>query len=324
MGKYASVHPQLRMRGRLTRMILGDYSVGALRVISRLSGIMGRKRAKKLKGMRVEPITIQACGHPMRMCVYRPIEDVANTPGLLWIHGGGYAMGFPEQDERFIRRFIETVPCTVVAPDYRLSGKAPYPAAIDDCCEALVWLDEHAAELGVRRDQLMVGGDSAGGGLAAAVTIRARDERLAAIAFQMPLYPMLDDRMITASSRNNSMPVWSSKSNESAWRLYLGERYGSDDVPPDAAPSRLTDLAGLPPAFTFVGSLEPFLDETVEYMERLKQAGVPAEYKVFEGCYHAFDMMCSGSEPAKEANALLLESFRRASEQYFAAPYERK
>ncbi len=314
MSKKTDIHPQLRARGRLMRMVFGDYSVSFLRIAGRFCRKIGRKRAKTLKGMRFEPVTIASGNHKLRLCVYRPLNAEGDMPGLLWIHGGGYAMGFPEQDEGFIRRFIETVPCTVIAPAYRLSAEAPYPAALDDCYEALLWLWDNAGKLGVRRDRIMVGGDSAGGGLAAAAAIRARGDSRVRIACQLPLYPMIDDRMTTDSARSNSAPVWSSRSNESGWKLYLGDLYGSDDVPPEAAPARLTDYSGLPPAFTFVGSIEPFRDETVEYMENLKASGVSAEYTVFDGCYHAFDIMCPKSEPAQKATAQLLDYFRRAAE----------
>jgi len=312
------IHPQLRLTGILLRLVLGGYSQSTLRRLSKITAAMGRKRAAKLRGMRFEPVFIDSSGHRLRLCVYRPLEEVTDTPALLWIHGGGYALGFPEQDEAFIRRFIKAVPCTVVAPDYRLSPEAPYPAALDDCMSALLWLRDNAAALGVRSDKIMVGGDSAGGGLAAALTIRARDEGRAAISYQMPLYPMLDDRMITESSRDNNAPVWNSRSNESAWVLYLGSLHRQEDVPPTAAPSRLEDFRGLPPAFTFVGSIEPFRDETIHYFEKLKAAGVNAEYMIFDGCYHAFDMMCPRSEPAKKAAAALLEHFAYAAENYSA------
>ena len=314
MSIYSTIHPQLRFRGRLMRLFLGDYSVGFLRIAGRMCRLMGRKRAKKLNGMRVEPVSVDLGSRKLKMNIYRPLNNVSEVPGLMWIHGGGYAMGFPEQDESFIRHFIETVPCIVIAPAYRLSPEEPYPAALDDCYAALLWLHEHADELGVRRDRIMVGGDSAGGGLTAAVTIRARREGKVAIACQMPLYPMLDDRMITGSSRENRAPVWSSRSNESAWKLYLGKLHGRDDIPAEAVPARLTDYSGLPPAFTFVGSIEPFRDEVIEYMENLRSAGVPAEYTEFNGCYHAFDIMAPDSEPARNATALLLDYFRRAAE----------
>lgn len=311
------LHPQVRLKGAVLRVFSGVHSTGALRMMAKMTRLMHRRRSARLRGMRYEPVYIENGGHRLRLCIYRPLEEASNTPGLLWIHGGGYALGSPEQDESFIRRFISTVPCTVVSPDYRLSVDEPYPAALDDCCAALEWMQQHAEEYGIRSDQLMVGGDSAGGGLAAAVAIRARDEGKVALACQMPLYPMLDDRMITESSQDNNAPVWNSASNRSAWDLYLGALSGQESVPPTAAPGRLLDFAGLPPAFTFVGSIEPFRDETVEYMENLRLAGVPVTYRVFDGCFHAFDMMCPSSQPAKEATQMLLEYFRHAAENYF-------
>lgn len=311
------MHPQLRAAGALMRIFPGSYSRTALKLLGRMTAKMGRKRARRLKDMRFEPVNITCGGRTLRLCIYRPLTQAKDTPGLLWIHGGGYALGFPEQDEVFIRRFISAVPCTVVAPDYRLSAEAPYPAALDDCYAALLWLRDHAEEYGIRSDHLMIGGDSAGGGLTAALAIRARDAGEVSVAYQMPLYPMLDDRMNTASSGSNA-PVWTGRSNRSAWELYLGELFGREDVPCYAAPARLSDYSGLPPAFTFTGSIEPFRDETVHYMEALRGAGIPAEYRIFDGCYHAFDIMCPRSAPAREATALLLDNFRFAAENYHA------
>ena len=311
------LHPQLRFKGAVLRMFSGVHNTGALRTMARMTKMMHRRRAARLRGMRYEPVYIEKDGRRLRLCVYRPLEPTENVPGLLWIHGGGYAIGCPEQDEWFVRKFISETPCVVVSPDYRLSVDEPYPAALDDCYAALEWMQSHGGEYGIRPDQLMVGGDSAGGGLAAAVAIRARDEGRVALACQMPLYPMLDDHMLTESAQDNNAPVWNSASNTAAWELYLGRLSGREDVPPTAAPGRLTDFSGLPPAFTFVGSVEPFRDETVAYMENLKAAGVPVTYRVFNGCFHAFDMMCSSSRPAKEATGMMREYFRFAAENYF-------
>ena len=151
-------------------------------------------------------------------------------------------------------------------------------------------MKDHAHALGIRSDQLIVGGVSAGGGLTAAISLRARDTGDVKIALQVPLYPMIDDRQETESARENNAPVWNSETNRWAWRLYLGELSGGD-VPAWAAPARATDLRGLPPTVTFVGDLEPFRDETVRYAERLKEAGVPVRFRVFERCFHAFDIV---------------------------------
>ena len=155
------------------------------------------------------------------------------------------------------------------------------------------------------------------GGLTAAVCLYARDRGEVNIAFQMPLYPMLDDRMITASSQNNDAPVWNTASNEAAWGLYLAG-VAKDPIPVYAAPARAENLRGLPPACTYVGTIEPFHDETVDFVERLREQGVEVTFKEYEGCFHAFDMMGAGTKIGKDARAFLLEQFRRAQSRYFA------
>ena len=314
------VHPQLRPLGLLLRALVPYFGRTSFRLCNSALAFLKNRR---VRGMRREQVLLprpegSAEGGRLRLCVYSPLEARENVPGILWMHGGGYAIGIPEQDESFIRNFVEKRGCVVVAPDYCLSTQAPYPAALEDCYLALLWLRDHAASLKVRPDQLMTGGNSAGGGLAAALAIRARDRGEIAIAWQMPLYPMLDDRMLTASSRGNNAPVWNTKSSENAWKLYLGALYGRGDVPPYAAPARLEDFTGLPPAFTFVGGIEPFRDETVSYMEKLKASGAAAECHVFKGCYHGFDIVVPWSAPARQARALLMASFDKAASSCFA------
>jgi len=237
-----------------------------------------------------------------------------NATGLLWIHGGGYAIGAPEQDFFFVDPLTRDGSCVAVMPAYTLATKAPYPAALEDCYLALKWMKEHAQELGINPRQLFVGGDSAGGGLTAAVCLYARDKGEVNIAYQMPLYPMLDDRMLTASSQNNDAPVWNTASNEAAWALYLE---GTEAVPIYAAPARAENLRNLPPACTYVGTIEPFHDETVDYVNRLREQGVEVAFKEYEGCFHAFDMMGAGTNVGKDARAFLLENFRNAQKRYY-------
>ena len=258
-------------------------------------------------------------GSQLRLCICRPRKPLTGqVPGLLWIHGGGYAMGVPEMDAMFVNRFMKAGDCIAVLPDYRLSTEAPYPAALDDCWLALKWMKEHAAELGIRQDQLFTGGDSAGGGLCAALSLRARDTGEVNIAFQMPLYPMIDDRMETPSQQENDAPVWNSKSNAAAWQMYLCGRQGTEDIPTWAAPARAEDLTGMPPTCTYVGTIEPFRDETIAYVERLQAAGVRVWFKQMEGCYHGFDIIAGFSGPAKEAEAFSQEAFRQACAECFA------
>lgn len=175
-----------------------------------------------------------------------------------------------------------------------------------------------AKEIGIRENQLMIGGDSAGGGLAAALSLYARDKGEVAISFQMPLYPMLDDRMTSESARDNNAPVWNSKSNRTAWRLYLGNLFESSKVPYYAAAARATDYSGLPPTATFVGDLEPFRDETVEYVSNLKKAGIEVQFEIYKGCYHGFDQICPKAKVSQRAIEFLVTAFKYAAENYYA------
>lgn len=234
----------------------------------------------------------------------------APSAAVLWVHGGGYAVGSPEMSVATARRLVDATGCVVVLPDYRLSVVEPYPAALHDCYDALLWLRDHAAELGARPDQLVVGGESAGGGLTAATCLLARERGEVAVAFQVPLYPMIDDRP-TPSSTGSTAPVWSSVTNDAGWDAYLGPLRGTGSVPATAAPARADDLRGLPPVLTFVGDGEPFHDEVVTWTERLRAAGVRVESRVYPGCFHAFDLMAPRARVSREATAFLVEGFTR-------------
>ncbi|MDR2655509.1 MAG: alpha/beta hydrolase [Oscillospiraceae bacterium] len=309
------IHPELRKTGKSWRRSAQKFSLNKTRVMKALCGLLKGRHSKE---MRYEQVYIpRADGSKLRLCVYSPLETKSNLPGVLWIHGGGYSIGVPEQDDSFILRFIKAGACVVVSPDYTLSPDKPYPAALEDCYSALLWLRGRGEAFGMRPDQIFVGGDSAGGGLAAALSLYARDKGEVSVAFQMPLYPMLDDRP-TESSRDNDAPVWNSDLNEAAWRLYLGERYGSGDVPAYAAPARAADYGGLPPACSYVGSIEPFLDETAAYIKNLKKCGIPVSFKIFDGCFHGFDIMCPKTNIAKQAADFLTENYKYAAENYFA------
>ena len=246
-----------------------------------------------------------------------PRTAQGNATGVLWLHGGGYAVGMKEMVH--MSRAVGLVKhfgAVVLAPGYRLSLQSPYPAAMDDCYAALLYLKEHSTALGIRSDQIMVGGESAGGGLCAAVCIRARDTGAVNVAFQMPLYPMLDDRD-TETSRDNHGRVWNTRRNHLAWRLYLR---GTDraQLSPYAAPARLTDFTGLPPAYSFVGDGEPFYAETVRYFDRLRAAGVPAKLDVYHIDLHAFDMMRPHDAQSIAAAEAFERQFADAQSRYFA------
>ena len=162
----------------------------------------------------------------------------------------------------------------------------------------------------MRRDKIFVGGNSAGGGMTAALTLYARDRGEVNIAFQMPLYPMLDDRP-TKTSKNNDAPVWNTKSNIAAWKLYLGDDYGTDMVSKYAAPARETDFSGLPPTLTFIGSIDPFLAETKSYVEALRAAGVPVEFRIFEADSTASIYIILQTSPRRRTNSSVTASNMR-------------
>lgn len=314
------IDPELRLRGRITDIVNTRSSeTRYLRHVHRTKKMLRLLVGRGIRGLEARTVEIarRDGGGTIRTRIVRArAEDDAHStngrrPGVLWLHGGGYAIGIPEMDARTHAILCRELDCVVVAPDYRLSIDAPYPAALDDCYDTLLWMQRSADELGIDRDRIIVGGNSAGGGLAAAVSLRARDTGDVKIAVQLPLYPMIDDRMTTESARDNDAPVWNSETNGWAWRLYLGART-ADDVPAYAAPSRAEDLRGLPPAVTFVGELDPFRDETIAYVERLRTAGVPVDFELFEGCYHGFDIVCPDAAVSRRARTFWTSALARA------------
>ncbi|GAB1821729.1 alpha/beta hydrolase [Herbidospora sp. RD11066] len=223
----------------------------------------------------------------LRLRVYRPAgAGDEPLPCLYWIHGGGMVLGLPEMDDARVSRIVEALGCTAVSVDYRLAPEHPYPIPIDDCYRGLVWTAENAASLGVDASRLAIGGNSAGGGLAAGCALMARDLGGPALCFQLLLCPMLDDRDDTLSAAQfEEAIVWPRGNNRFGWKAYLAEM---TDVPVYAAPARATDLSGLPPAYVDVGELEVFRDEDTLFAMRLAGAGVPVEFHLWPGAFHGF------------------------------------
>lgn len=314
--KSSMIVKELRTTGRIIKIINNNFTISRLRLLNKMT-----KKPRRIKADSIqftEEWIPRIDGSKMRICIFKPLNPKEGVPGVLWLHGGGYAMGAPEQALMMAKRFIEVSNCIVIAPDYRLSIQAPYPAALEDCYEALLWMKRHVKELGIRSNQLMVGGDSAGGGLTAALTLYTRDKGEVSIAFQMPLYPMLDDRMTSDSAKDNNAPVWNSISNFNCWKLYLGELFGTPNIPYHAAPARADDYSNLPPTATFVGEIEPFRDETIQYVENLKKAGIPVDFEIYKGCFHAFEQICPKAEVSKKAISFIISSFEHAVNNYYA------
>ena len=252
----------------------------------------------------------------MPVIIVRPKEPSPKAPGVLWIHGGGYILGMKEMI--YMSRAVDLVKkfgAVVISPGYRLAFQAPYPAALQDCYRALLYMKKHAGELGIDKDQIMVGGESAGGGLCAALCMLARDKGKVNIAFQMPLYPMLDN-LDTESSRDNHGKVWNTRRNHFGWRMYLRKR-AKKKVSPYASPARQTNWKGLPSAYTFVGDGEPFYAETLEYIRCLQEAGIEAKADVYHSNMHAFDMLRSALPESREAVRKFEEAFAFAAGHYY-------
>lgn len=274
---------------------------------------------KKPKGIETNYRRIDGENRRLKLLIARPAgRQTEKRTGVLWIHGGGYLVGMPEMI--YMSRAIDLVTrgnAVVVSPAYTLSLRAPYPQALLECHDALVYMRDHADELGIRDDQIMVGGESAGGGLTAALCMYAKDRDTVRIAFQMPLYPMLDFRD-TDSSRDNHAKVWNTRRNHIAWKLYLRHRRTGEEISPYASPALREDYSGLPPCYTFVGDIEPFYRETLDYVENLRNAGVETEFDVYKGFYHAYDMMQPQTAESKQAADRFVERFLYACKTFTA------
>jgi len=268
----ADFHPELKRSARLIpRSMITPNSLPVFRVAARL---MDRRTPPD-----VEVLTL-ASG--VRVRLHRAPGARAKGPALLWIHGGGYVIGSAAQDDDLCRRFARELGVVVAAVDYRLAPEYPYPIPLEDCYGALRWL----ADLpGVDPARVAVAGASAGGGLAAALALLARDRGEVNLAAQLLVYPMLDDRSATQEGLDDHHHrLWTQKSNVYGWASYLG-----DADPNVAVPARNPDLDGLPPAWIGVGTNDLFHQEDLAYAERLTSAGVPCDVEVVPGAFHGFD-----------------------------------
>jgi acetyl esterase/lipase len=270
-------HPDLRAARFLPRTTVGPRSLPLMRAMTRLSAAAGRSKAE------VVPVS-----EGVSVRVFRPTAVTGPGPALLWIHGGGLVMGYAGMDDDFCRRAARELGAVVASVEYRLAPDHPYPTPLHDCHAALRWL---ADQPGVDPRRIAIGGASAGGGLAAALALLARERGEVHPAFQLLVYPMLDDRTVRAADGTaDRLRMWNAASNRFGWRSYLGGSAGAE-VPGFAAAARADDLTGLPPAWIGVGTLDLFLAEDREYARRLRAAGVAVDLHEVPGAYHGFDMV---------------------------------
>lgn len=268
-------HPELRRSARLLpKQVITPLTVPFVRAAGRL---LWRNDPDDPDAPEV--LTLPS-GVGVRL--HRPADAPGRGPALLWIHGGGYVVGDAAQDDVLCGRFARELGATVASVDYRLAPRHPYPAALEDCHSALSWLSRLPS---VDSARVAVGGASAGGGLAAALALLARDRGEIDLTAQLLVYPMLDDRTVLRAGLDNpGHRLWNQSSNKFGWRAYLG-----DSDPEVAVPARREDLTGLPPAWIGVGTLDLFHDEDLAYADRLRAAGVPCEVMVIRGAFHGFD-----------------------------------
>jgi acetyl esterase/lipase len=287
-------HPELRRAARLIpRTIITPHSLPVLRGLARLPG---RKHRPD-----VEVLTL-ASGAGVRL--HRPPGVTAPGPGLVWIHGGGYVIGSASQDDVLCRRFARELGVTVASVEYRLAPEHPYPAPLEDCYSALAWLSGLPA---IDSTRVAIGGASAGGGLAAALALLARDRGEIDVAAQLLVYPMLDDRSATAAGLDNPHHrLWTQSANRYGWSCYLG-----DADPEVAVPARRNDLRELPTAWIGVGTLDLFHDEDLAYADRLHEAGVGCDVEVIDGAFHGFDGLAPKALVTRDFVAAQVEFLRR-------------
>ncbi|MFE6055255.1 alpha/beta hydrolase [Kitasatospora sp. NPDC056446] len=264
-----------------------------------------------------EHLASRADGPDVPIRLLRPTAAPGPLPVLLWFHGGGQVLGFAAQDDPWLTRLAASLGCAVAVVDYRLAPETPAPGAAEDGFTAYQWLGREADALGLDGTRVGIAGQSGGGGIAAATTLLVRDRGGVTPLFQSLTYPMLDDRNRTASSHEiTDIGIWDRSTNLLAWEAILGERAGTDDVCPYAAPARADDLGALPPTFITVGDLDCFRDEDLDYAARLRAQGVPVELHLYPGAYHAFDVIAPGSR--------LAAAFHRTWSDYLARQFARR
>lgn len=247
-------------------------------------------------------ISIQQLKTPsgLNLRTYTP-AGAKTRSALLYIHGGGMMIGSPAMDDVLLATTASELDIVIVSPDYKLAPENPYPAAVDDCHSAWTWLQSNLSELQIDGDRIAIGGESAGGGLAAGLVLRLHDEGGPQPVAQWLFCPMLDDR--TALDRSLDEVdhfVWNNKMNLVGWSSYLGKTLGTDQVPAYAAPARRTNLSGLPKTWIGVGDVELFFEEDKAYANKLSAAGVPCELDVVSGAPHAFEGLAPDSQLAKD------------------------
>lgn len=291
--KLSQVAPELRSRVRMMPPLPIQSAFGRRFIRAAMKRL---DREKHYEGVLLEKRTSDEGG---ALRVYTP-HGVLTGSALLWIHGGGMVIGSAAQDDRFCAETARQLGVVVVSLEYRLAPEFPYPAALDDCSAAWTWLQQAAAQLQIDKTCVAVGGQSAGGGLAASLVQRIHDAGGVQPVAQWLFCPMLDDRTAARTELDAiKHKIWNNRLNRIGWRAFLGTEPGVETVPEYAVPARRNDLRGLPPTWIGVGDIELFFDEDRTYADRLKAAGVDCALNVVSGAPHGFESIAARTKLAQ-------------------------
>lgn len=304
----STIHPDLWLGRFIPPISFGPR-------LRNLAAITRRGKIPRLDDVLVEDVDVPAEGASpaVSMRLYRPKTLARPAPALYWMHGGGFIIGQPEQDESSNIAFVRELGLTVAAIRYRLAPDHPSPAAVEDAYAGLRWLFANADRLQIDHTRIALGGQSAGGGLAACLASFAHDRGEVRPAFQLLVYPMLDDRTVLRTDlKIPGLRVWTPGSNRWAWSVYLGQPPGSEGVSPYAAAARREDLHGLPPAWIGVGTLDLFHDEDLAYAKRLEAAHVRCDFHLVPGAFHGFDVVFRGAKISKAFREEQVRALRAA------------
>lgn len=303
MALSAEIHPELApFLKRIPSFTFRPWMLSGLRVLTRFTF----PRAN-LDGVSIQEHSADGA----RVRVLSPTDGKA-AGLLLWMHGGGLVIGAPSQDDARCAEFVRELGIVVVSAYYRLAPQHPFPAALEDCHAAWGWVQANVGRFGVDPARVVIGGESAGGGLAAGLAQRLRDEGGPQPAGQLLVYPMLDDRTAARQELDaQKHPVWNNISNRTGWSAYLGGPPGADAVPAYAVPARRADLRGLPPAWIGVGLLDLFLEECRAYASRLEDAGVYCHLEEVPGAVHGFAAIAPNASITREFTAKQMAFLRR-------------
>ncbi|QGP81260.1 alpha/beta hydrolase [Sphingobium sp. CAP-1] len=301
----APVNPELRP---MAQVILDAQRSGTPFVPPRPGPLPDGVQERQIAGRNGQP--------PVTLYVINAGTDRAAPlrGAILFIHGGGFIGGDARENLAALKSLAARLDCVIVSAQYRLATAAPFPAPMEDNYTALKWLHDEAATLGVDRRHIALLGESAGGGLAAMVSLAARDRREVPVAFQALVYPMLDDR--TGTSRtvppHIGQIIWTANQNRKGWSAMLGRKPGGAHAPAGTVPARVADLGGLPPTFIGVGSIDLFADEDIDFARRLVNAGVPTELLVVPGAYHGFQFIAPRAQVSRQFSTALEAALARA------------